>query len=319
MADSMQRRPLGGTGLTTTALGLGTVALAVPYGAPQGERDAVDAAAAQATIERALERGVRFVDTAPAYGDAELLVGAAAGGVGDCLVATKIAVPAAGWEALDERSTRDHVRASAEASLRALRRDVLDVLSLHNAEPELIARGTIVAALAELRAEGLIRAAGASVYGEAAALAAIGCDELAVVQVAMNALDRTHEARVIPAAARRGTALVARSALLRGVLTPAGQALSGPFAPLRAAAEAFRTAAGASWEQLPGAAVAFLLGRPGPACVLLGPRDSDELDVLLDGAAGFADVTARLDEDWGAGLARELLDPRSWPALERIA
>lgn len=321
MVDSIPQRRLGATGLDTSALGLGTVALALAYGAPQGERDAVGAAAAQATVERALARGVRFVDTAPAYGDAEALVGAALAGVGvdDCVVATKLAIPAAGWAGLDERATRDHVRASAEASLRALRRDALDVLAVHNADPALIARGAVIEALAELRAEGLIRAAGASVYGEDAALAAIGCDELAVVQIAMNALDRVPEARVVPAAVKRDTALVVRSALLRGVLTPAGRALSGPFAPLRAAADRFRAAAGASWEELPGAAVAFVLGRPGPACILLGPRDEVELDGLLDGAARFADATAALAEDWAAGLAPELLDPRRWPALEEQA
>jgi D-threo-aldose 1-dehydrogenase len=322
MSGALQRRPLGDTGLTTTALGLGTAALAVPYGAPQGERAAVGAAAAQATIERALERGVRFVDTAPAYGDAETLVGAAlaAADAADCLVATKLAIPAGGWQELDATATRDHVRACAEASLRALRRDVLDVLALHNAEPALTAPGSaIVAALAQLRAEGLVRACGASVYGQDAALAAIACEELAVVQVAMNALDRASEARVVPAARRSGTALVARSALLRGVLTPAARELRGPFAPLRDAAERFRAACGATWDELPGAAVAFLLGRPGPACVLLGPRDSAELDALLDDAARFAETTARLDEDWGAGLDAALLDPRRWPALEGVA
>ncbi len=125
-----------------------------------------------------------------------------------------------------------------------------------------------------------MRAAGATVYGEEAALAAIACEQLAVVQVAMNALDRAPEARVMPAAQRAGTALVARSALLRGVLTPAGRALSGPFAPLRERTDRFRLACGATWDELPGAAVAFLLGRPGPACVLLGPRDAAELDAL---------------------------------------
>ena len=322
MAGSLQRRPLGDTGLATTALGLGTAALAVPYGAPQGERAAVGAAAAQATIERALARGVRFVDTAPAYGDAEAIVGAALAAAGgeDCLVATKLAIPAAGWPSLDATATADHVRASAEASLRALGRDVLDVLALHNAEPELVAPGSpILAALEALRGEGLVRAAGATVYGEDAALAAIACAPLGVVQVAMNALDRAPEARVVPAAQRTGTALVARSALLRGVLTPAACELSGPFAPLRAAAERFRLAVGADWAQLPGAAVAFLLGRPGPACVLLGPRDEAELDALLDGAERFAAVAARLDEDWGAGLDARLLDPRRWPALEGVA
>ena len=260
---------------------------------------------------------MRFIDTAPAYGDAEALVGGAIAGAGDCLVATKIAIPAGGWETLDATATRDHIRASAEASLRALRRDVLDVLALHNAEQALVAPGSaIVAALGELCAEGLVRVAGATVYGEDAALAAIACEQLGVVQVAINALDRAPEARVVPAALRSGTALVARSALLRGVLTPAAQRLSGPFAPLREAADRFRAAAGAGWDELPGAAVAFLLGRPGLSCVLLGPRDAAELGALLDGAAGVRRRHGAARRGLGRRAAAELLDPRRWPALE---
>lgn len=315
----LELRPLGASGASTTALGLGTAALAVPYGAPQGERAAVEPMAARATIERALEHGVRFIDTAPAYGDAEALVGAAVAGVPGCLIATKVAVPAQGWASLNDQAARDHIRVSAEASLHALGRDRLDVLAIHNAEPELIGRAEIGEALGDLRAEGLVRLGGASVYGREAALAAVADEVLQVVQIAMNALDLSFEEQVVPEARRTGTALVVRSALLRGVLTPAGARLAGPFARLRAAADAFRSATGARWDELPGAATAFLLGRPGLSCVLLGPRDADELDALIGGAARFAEATRGLVGGWGSGLPAELLDPRHWPALEAEA
>jgi aryl-alcohol dehydrogenase-like predicted oxidoreductase len=315
----LELRPLGTTGVSATALGLGTAALAVPYGAPQGERAAIAAGEAQATIERAMERGVRFVDTAPAYGDAERLVGAAVAGTPDCVVATKVAVPDHGWATLDDRQVGDHVRASAEASLRALGRDVLDVLGVHNAEPEVLGRVAVAEALAALRAEGLVRLTGATVYGPEAALAAVAREGMQVVQIAMNALDLALEREVVPEAGRTGTALIVRSVLLRGVLTPAGERLTGPFAPLRAAADGFRRAAGAGWSELPGAATAFMLARPGIASVLLGPRDAAELDELLDGAERFATATRSLDGSWGAGLPAELLDPRAWPALEAQA
>ncbi len=60
-----------------TALGVGTAALAVPYGAPDVVRPAPDRGQARRTLLAACERGVRFIDTAPAYGEAEALVGAA--------------------------------------------------------------------------------------------------------------------------------------------------------------------------------------------------------------------------------------------------
>ena len=296
------------------ALGLGTAALAIPYGAPHHERAAPERADALAALKRALERGISLVDTAPVYGGAEALVGEAVAGT-ECLVATKLAIPAGGWDSLDDAAARDHVRASAHDSARALRRDVIDVLQVHNADPELIARGAVTAALRELRDEGAIRLTGATVYGEAAALAAVECPDLDVVQVALSALDPRPRARILPQAAAGGTAIVARSVLLRGVLSPAGAVLTGPFAPLRDAADAFRRAAGATWEELPGAAVAHALATEGVDTVLLGPRDATELDALLDGAERFA---GRIPEsrEWSAALDERLLDPSRWPELE---
>jgi aryl-alcohol dehydrogenase-like predicted oxidoreductase len=293
------------------AVGIGTAALAVPYGAPGAERQPPDRAAARRTLLAALERGIRFVDTAPAYGEAEALVGATLGGLEDCLIATKLAIPARGWDSLSPAEVRVHVRASAEASLRALRRERLDLLQIHNADAVLLGPGPLVEALAELRQEGLAVELGATVYGEAAALAAIDSTVFAVVQIAFNALDRRPERRVLPAAAEAGTAVVARSLLLHGVLGPAGRALGEAFAPLGAAVEAVRSTLGASWEQLPGAAVAFVLSRPGIACALLGPREESELCDLLDGAERFY-ATAAAARLAPLALPNRLLDPSRW-------
>ena len=310
----IEPRPLGRTGLTVSSLGLGTAALAVRYGAPGAEREPPDARGAERAIEAALEAGITIIDTAPAYGDAEALVGRVAGAA-PCVIATKLAVPADGWDALDERATIAVARASAEASLVALRRDRIDVLQIHNATAGLLERGAVPAALEELRADGVIRATGATVYGEADALAAVACPAIDVVQVAHSALDRRPERRVLPAAAASGTAVTTRSALLRGVLSERGRDLdrAGPFGPLGAAADAFRRAAGVSWERLPGAAVAFAAARPGIASVTLGPRDAGELRELLDGAAATAGAVAAAGAAWQAELPGALLDPSRWP------
>jgi aryl-alcohol dehydrogenase-like predicted oxidoreductase len=132
------------------------------------------------------------------------------------------------------------------------------------------------------------------------------------VQVAFSALDRRPERTVLPSAIAAGTTVVARSLLLRGVLSPAGRRLEGPFAALAAESDAVRVALGASWDELPGAAVAFVLSRPGIGCALLGPREESELIALLDGAERFKGAVAKLElprpelPDW-------LLDPSRWP------
>lgn len=311
----LERRALGRTGLTVTSLGLGTAAIGVPYGAPGAEREPPDPVAGVETIASAVEAGVRLIDTAPAYGDAEALVGRALrGGPTDVVVATKLAIPPGGWGSLDASATRDWVRVSSEDSLRALGRDHLDVLQIHNATVDLLAEDVLIAALDDLRADGTVRSLGATVYGQEHALAAVACPVLDVVQVAHSVLDRRPEQEIVPSAAARGVAIVTRSVLLRGVLSSRGAALRGDpvFGPLGAAADAFRIAAGVSWDELPGAAVAFAAARPGITSVLLGPRDATELGELLAGAQ-VARTGAHVDASVVPELPGNLLDPSRWP------
>ena len=305
------RRQVGASALRVGALGIGTAALATPYGAPGGERAAPSPAIARRTLERALERDVTLIDTAPAYGNAEAIVGAACRGT-ECAIATKLAIPSAGWASLSPAEVSAQVRRSAHESLEALGRERIDLLQLHNADVDLVARGEVPAALEELRREGLVRACGATVYGEENALAAISCPVFDAVQIAYSALDRRPERAILAAAAQHGTTVIVRSVLLRGVLTSAGRGLEGEFAPLRGAADRFRVAIGAGWEELAGAAVAFSLTRPGVGCTLLGPRDVDELEALLRGADQFLEAARELSGDWDSGLTASLLDPSRW-------
>ena len=295
-----------------TAIGLGTAALTSRYGAPGSQRVAPGIAAAATTIELAIELGIGFIDTAPAYDEAETIVGAVCEGA-SCLIATKLAIPNHGWNDLEPTAVADFVNRSAENSLVALRRDRIDLLQVHNADIELIARGDVPAALEQLRGDGMVGACGATVYGEENALAAIACPVFDAVQIAYSALDRRPERVIVPAAAGNDTILISRSILLRGVLSTAGRSLTGEFRPLGDSADAFRSAIGATWEQLPGAAVAFAVTRPGISRTLLGPRDADELRSLLDGSTQFLESASELQGDWDAALPPELLDPSLWP------
>lgn len=287
---------------TVSALGLGTAALTLPYGPPGGERRPPERAEAARTIAAALEAGIGLIDTAPAYGDAEALVGEVAAGA-ECAVATKLAVPPGGWDALDDAAVDAAVRASAEASVAALRRERLDLLQVHNATPRLAER--VIGPLRDVQAAGLAGAVGATVYGEEAALAVIasGFD---AVQIAYSALDRRPERAVLPAAVAAGTTVIARSALLRGVLSDAGRSLDGGFGPLRDAADDLRRAAGVGWNGLAGTAVAYVRARPEIASVLLGPRDAAELRALLAGGP-------LPPPGWWVDVPDELLDPTHWP------
>lgn len=317
----MRYRPLGRTGLTVSALSLGTVALGVDYGiAAPGEFGRPEEADAVRLVHTALDRGVTLIDTAPAYGESERIVGRAAGRDPRAVIATKIApaqaVLAPPAPPLPTPSTlAAHIRTSLESSLRALDRDVLDIVQIHNATREMIDEGAVTDALLDAQRRGLIRVIGASVYGETAAMAVIASGAYGVVQVAVNALDQRMLAAVLPAAAEAGVGVIVRSAFLKGALTPKAQWLPEALAPLReAAARARDLLAGGSWDRLPEAAMRFCLSVPGAASVLTGARTIAELDDALKAEdAGPFDAATLTDAARLALADERLVNPSYWP------
>ena len=321
----MKFRPLGRTGLTVSALSLGTVSLGLDYGMPApGAFEHPTEDEAIRIIHGALDRGVTLIDTAPAYGSAERSVGFAAGRDPRAIVATKVALPAGSYVASAFSTAealagvvRRTVDSSLESSLRALKRDVIDILQIHNATREMIAEGAITHALVEARQRGLVRVLGASVYDSDAALAVIASGAYGVLQVAFNVLDQRMMREVIPAADAAGIGVVVRSALLKGALTPKAEWLPEPLGALRESAVRARDMlAGGLWERLPEAALRFCLTAPHVASVLTGARTHRELE-----AAVAAEAAGPLDAEMMAratSLAMNddaLLNPSRWPSI----
>jgi aryl-alcohol dehydrogenase-like predicted oxidoreductase len=304
-------RPLGRTGLTVSALSLGTVALGVDYGiAAPGEFGRPAEEDAVRLVRAAIDRGVTLFDTAPAYGDSERILGRAASGHPDVVIATKVNPATFGGVEAGRA-----VAASIDLSRRTLGRDVLDIVQIHNATREMIDEGAVTAALVDARQRGLVRVVGASVYGEDAAMAVIESGQYGVLQVALNALDQRMMGRVLPAADAAGLGVVVRSAFLKGALTRKAQWLPESLAALRdAAARARDLLAGGSWDRLPDAAMRFCLSVPGVASALTGARTLEELDAAL-----VAEAAGPLDRptfEHAATLAltdERLLNPSYWP------
>jgi aryl-alcohol dehydrogenase-like predicted oxidoreductase len=308
-------RPLGRTGLTVSALSLGTVALGIDYGIhTPGAYGRPDDDAAVALLREAVDRGVMFVDTSPFYGESERLVGQALGGDRRATIATKV------WAGPGMASGTEHltlpqaIAASLEASRRVLRRDVLDVVQIRNATRAIIEEGVATAELQEAKARGILRFIGATVYDEDAALAVIRDGRFDLVQIALNALDQRMLPNVMPAAAAAGIGVIVRSAFLKGVLTPKAQWLPEPLAPLRAAAVRARDfLAGGSWDRLPEAAMRFCLSIPHVASVLTGARTLGELDEAMAAeASGPFDPSTLASAAQLALTDDRLLNPASW-------
>src|SRR5262245_17331559 len=129
----MKYRPLGNTGIEVSEIGFGAWAIGGPvdlFGMPIGW-DAVNDADSIAAIERAMELGVNFFDTADVYGNghSEELLGQCLKGK-DCIIATKVGNAKDAHRPIKDFSEK-HIRKSLEESLKRLNRDVIDLYQLH--------------------------------------------------------------------------------------------------------------------------------------------------------------------------------------------
>uniref|UniRef100_UPI0018E48671 aldo/keto reductase n=1 Tax=Blastococcus atacamensis TaxID=2070508 RepID=UPI0018E48671 len=175
MSSSTGTRTLGG--LTVSSLGLGCMGMSQSYGG--ADRDE-----SLATIRRALDLGVTFLDTSDVYGDGhnEELVGEAiAGRRGEVQVATKFSLsrPAGGGMRIDGRP--ENVRACAEASLRRLKVEVIDLYYQHRVDPKVPIEDT-VGAMAELVTQGKVRYLGLSEASAASIRRAVAVHPIAALQ-----------------------------------------------------------------------------------------------------------------------------------------
>lgn len=211
-------RPLGGTGLEVSALGLGAVKLGRNEGLkyPTGF-DLPDDRSAAALLALAQDLGINLIDTAPAYGDSEERLGKLLRGQRQrWLLCSKVGEEfAAGQSRFD--FSPEHAGASVRRSLRRLQTEVLDLVLVHSngADLAIINEMGTLQALQQLKDEGLIRAFGMSTKTLAGGLAAAPhCD---VLMLTYNPGQR-EELPVLDACADLNTAVLIKKALASGHL-----------------------------------------------------------------------------------------------------
>jgi aryl-alcohol dehydrogenase-like predicted oxidoreductase len=208
-------RVLGNSGLTVSMQGLGCMGMSQSYGKP-------DPVEAKATIDRALELGVTFLDTANVYGDGhnERFVGEALGNRRDQVVlATKFTLSRDdGSMQIDGRP--ENVHASIDASLERLGTDFVDLYYQHRVDPKVPIEDT-VGAMAELVAAGKVRYLGLSEASSRTLERAVAVHPIAALQSEWSLWTRDLEADVVATARRLGVGLVPFSPLGRGFLTGA--------------------------------------------------------------------------------------------------
>ena len=210
----MQQRPLGTSGLTVSALGLGCMGMTHGY-LPKPDRGEM-----LALLRSAVDQGVTFFDTAEVYGpfDNEELVGEALAPVREqVVIATKFGFKI-GATGLDSRP--EHIRAVAEASLRRLRTDRIDLLYQHRVDPA-VPIEDVAGTVGELIREGKVKHFGLSEADAGTLRRAHAVQPVAALQSEYSLWTRDLEAEVMPTLAELGIGLVPFSPLGRGYLTGA--------------------------------------------------------------------------------------------------
>lgn len=214
----MQTRKLGRGGLEVSAIGLGCMGLSAAYG------PAVETQAGIALIRAAHARGVTLFDTAEAYGPFanEVLVGEALAPIRDqVVIATKFGFdidPATGARGGGTNSRPEHIKAVAEAALKRLKTDRIDLFYQHRVDPA-VPIEDVAGAVAELVAEGKVLHFGLSEAGLDTIRRAHGVHPVAAVQSEYSLFWREPEAELIPLLEELGIGFVPFSPLGAGFLT----------------------------------------------------------------------------------------------------
>jgi aryl-alcohol dehydrogenase-like predicted oxidoreductase len=290
-------------------IGLGTAQVGMDYGI-SNRSGRITSSEALGILTLAESAGVRVIDTAAAYGDAEERLGSILSKDHPFSIVTKLPrlprdVPPSG--------TAGWVLDTFEASRQRLRATSVHGLLVHDANDLLDPRGAqLWAALEELRGAARVRSIGVSVYAAEEIDAVLERYRPDLVQVPLNVLDQRlvrsgHLARL----KRAGIEIHSRSSFLQGLLLMDPAELPDPyFDPVRGALEAFHSAARAAGRSPLQAAVAYVASVEDVDTAVFGVTSGTQLAEIL------AAATCTLPPAWFAPFARDderILNPSLWP------
>lgn len=218
MSNKIQKRKLGNSDLEVSALGLGCMGMSFGYGTPPDRKEMI------ALINSAIEKGITFFDTAEVYGpfiNEELIGDALAPFKGQVVIATKFGfksnVEDSGrWSALDSRP--EHIREVAEASLKRLKIDAIDLFYQHRVDLN-VPIEDVAGTVKDLIKEGKVKHFGLSEASVNTIRKAHAVQPVAAIQSEYSLFWRQPETELLPALDELGIGFVPFSPLGRGFLT----------------------------------------------------------------------------------------------------
>lgn len=210
----MKNRKLGNSGLEVSALGLGCMGLSFGYGPATNKQDAIN------LIRAACDKGVTFFDTAEAYGpfeNEELLAEALEPFRNQVVIATKFGFKE-GKPALGTDSRPENIRAVAEAALKRLRTDVIDLFYQHRVDPN-VPIEEVAGTVKDLIKEGKVKHFGLSEAGVQTIRKAHAVQPVTALQSEYSLWWREPEKEILPTLEELGIGFVPFSPLGKGFLT----------------------------------------------------------------------------------------------------
>jgi aryl-alcohol dehydrogenase-like predicted oxidoreductase len=212
---------LGSSGIAVSEIGYGCMGLTWAYGSAVTAPDEQNAVR---LLNRAVDLGVTFFDTADMYGpftNEEVVGKALSPRRAETVIATKCGIVVHGERThydLRRNGTPEHIRQACDASLRRLRIDVIDLYQLHRVDPQVPVEES-VGAMAELVRAGKVRAIGLSEADVPTLERAMRVHPIATLQSEYSLFERNVEAAILPWCREHGVTLIAYSPLGRGMLT----------------------------------------------------------------------------------------------------
>lgn len=291
-------------------LSLGTAQLGLSYGLGNTRGRPTDVEA-DTILETAFELGVRSLDTAGAYGDAEKRIGSflhRQGGPAGLEICSKL--PAAHGVS----DVRAHVAEAVESSCRRLGVEPLDEYLVHDIRDLQQHGHALIDALAEQQERGRVARLGVSVYDPGDVAVVLEYPELTVVQHPLNLLDRRlQKSGMIQQLCSRGVALHARSIFLQGLFALEPAALPGPVTHAAQVLVNLRRLLG-EWSLAPmDVALPFVAAVDGVAKLVIGVETPEQLSTSIATLSRPlpAGLSEALDERLEA-VPLDILDPSRW-------
>jgi 1-deoxyxylulose-5-phosphate synthase len=313
----MRFRSLGNTGLQISEVSLGAAEIGLDYGFKGSANYArPEPSESIRLIHRALDLGINLIDTARTYGTSEEIIGMALKGAQSSpYIVSKVQLSP---EAEHKNSTdlRREIFTSLETSLKALQRESIDLLLVHNPNLQCACRQEVTACLEEARQQGKVRFVGASPYDEETALVALRQPLFCAIQVPFNLLNQSMSRKVFALAEAQGVGVFVRSAYLRGVLTSQVHSVPERLFPLKAAALRSLQLLKEEVGGLAEAALRFCLSYKAVSSVVIGVKTIAELETNVADSAKGPLAAKSMPELESLSFAEDpLVDTRAWQDL----